>query len=64
MNQPILDEIFSLKTNINIIKSKDEKSKEIKEVLYTIRLFSFCENLKKAVSIPYVKMMTKNDTYA
>lgn len=56
--------MFSLKTNINIIKSKDEKSKEIKEVLYTIRLFSFCENLKKAVSIPYVKMMTKNATYA
>ena len=56
--------MFSLNTNINIIKSKDENSREIKEVLYTMRLFSFCENLKKAVSIPYVKMMTKNATYA
>lgn len=40
-------------TTINNIKKADELMSEVSAVLYTCGLLScFCENLKKAVSIP------------
>ena len=62
---PINEAICCEFNNIKKTKTVEENIIDINVVENTFLLFfSFTENLKNAVSIPYVKIIVKNATYA